>query len=60
MFCQEFERSFAEEAEDGGGVVFREADDYVEDEEEEVLEGDLVGYRNRNSRRKKESWEKLT
>ena len=57
---QEFERSFSEEAEDDGGVVYREADDYVEDEEEEVLEGDLVGYRNRNSRRKKESWEKLT
>ena len=59
MFCQEFERSFSEEADDGG-VVYREADDYVEDEEEEVLEGDLVGYRSRNSRRKKESWEKLT
>ena len=34
MFCQEFERSFSEEAEDDGGVVYREADDYVEEEEE--------------------------
>ena len=34
IFSQEFERSFSEESEDDGGVVYREADDYVEEEEE--------------------------